>query len=200
MLDSEFTETAHSGESTEVDLRDNEPTCWKPLHPEDKYIPPDVFPFSCDSSLTPFQREGLFSGVAGRTTEVVLLPGPLDQTIYVNPVPGTINIRLGNAGQCWTEGATVTIKDVTLQFAPTSKYNVNIFPSSSEVMIETYMRGALRAVRDMGYAINSDGGAVTFRFNGPLDRELPPCWTVQNQFIGNVRSVGEQTVVMPVRW
>lgn len=114
--------------------------------------------------------------------------------IYTNSTRGPINITLGTPkNPSFEANRTIFIKDVTLEFAPASSYNVNItVPYVSkdthylQPRIEYYSNGAL-TVGTGTYAINTSGGAVSFRYFQPNIPGSHPTWVIDNQFSGNPR-------------
>lgn len=167
------------------------------LPTSDTSCPPPSDAYGMDGSAhcsypdnVPYQFFAGTSGNTGAYTEVTILPSPhhMQELIYVNPTSGTVNIKLGDRCQPYfAPGTVITIKDVSLQFGSGSNFNINIIPPGEMVMMEYYHNGILGAGKEFGYAINSDGGSVTFRYNAPFHRDMYPCWTIDNQFIGNIR-------------
>lgn len=143
------------------------------------------------------QRDIYIEGTGGITgINVTILPQDNVDIIYANPTNGTVNIYLGTgANNIFQRSRMITIKDVTLEFEQASAYNINIIvrgPSDvvNQTKIEHYNNGGLTAGANAGYAINTSGGSVSFRFINNIMPGFTPTWVIQNQFIGNPRIQG----------
>lgn len=136
------------------------------------------------------------AGLDGHITKWKLERGDGVDVIYVNPIHGQVHIQLGSSTDPYFErNRTITIKDVTPEFAIGASHNIYIsvpptkleYPTRIEHYANCTNGTCVIASNDGAYALNSGGGAVTFRYmNSPIPGSLPT-WVIQNQFIGNPR-------------
>lgn len=120
-------------------------------------------------------------------SDLIILPSDRYNVIYANSVNGPINIYLGTGSDAiFRSSQLITIKDVSLEVAPFSAHNINIIVPDGPTRIEYYNNG-LTAGTNAGYALNSSGGAVTFRFVSLPLLGNTPTWVIESQFIGNPR-------------
>lgn len=148
------------------------------------------------STITP--TDIYIQGTGGSTgINVVINPDDNYGIVYANPINGTINIYLGTGtNNIFSRNRTIIFKDVTLEYGQASSHNVNILvpstngvPGMTPVRIEFY-NGGYTAGTNAGYSLNSSGGSVTFVFTQINSSGFTPTWTIQNQFIGNPRIMG----------
>lgn len=108
--------------------------------------------------------------------------------IYANAAQGTVNIHLGTTESSFAAGRSLFIKDISLETGVLSKNNIYIW-APTNAKIETYnAQGSLVASVGGAYILNSNGGAVTFRYS--VISAVPsvmPTWVIESQFIGNKR-------------
>ena len=131
------------------------------------------------------------AGEGGATgTTVILRPSDNYDIVYVNSAGGTLNIQLGeSSADVFRPNQEITFKDTNPEFGAGPSYNTNIYVTEGDTRIEHYSGEALVACANAGYAINTGGGAVTFRY---ADFGVPgshPTWVIVNQFTGNPREV-----------
>lgn len=127
-------------------------------------------------------------------SEYVLKRGDGIGIIYANTIEGPVNIILGTPTDATFEAnRQIFIKDVSLEYAAASSYNINVTvphvidgPEVIQPRIEFYCNGAL-TVGTGSYVINSSGGAVTLRYFQSGLLGSAPTWVIENQFIGNSR-------------
>lgn len=159
------------------------------------------------------QTNQYFEGISGSTgVDFSLSEGDGINVIYANPVGGDIRIELGpTAGYTFESNRSITIKDVTLEFAQGSSYNVYICVPTG-VRIEHYGTGIFNSTMDPAltqsldlkaggtggmygltasengtYVLNTSGGSVTFQYVSPLIVGALPTWVIQSQLVGNPR-------------
>jgi hypothetical protein len=164
----------------------------------------------CDSVLT----QNTVGGQLGTFSQVIsgnfvsgideLAPGAFEYIINGNyrqaviqaaPLDNSVIILLDSRFVPFIRGTTLTIKDITQRFQPTTPHNI-IVQVSSGIFIETYdENGLLTRVNGGQYVLDTVGGAVTFIYSAPLIPEgLPPppspylVWEIVSQFKGNPRS------------
>jgi hypothetical protein len=131
--------------------------------------------------------------------------------VYANPINGPVYIQLGIPKDMTFEAnRTITIKDVTLEFATSSAHNVYVIvppapsppqPEFPQTRIEHYDNEVLKVSSDTaaGYILNTSGGSVTYRYVAPLIPGALPTWVIQNQFIGNPRILPFPQADIPTR-
>jgi len=129
--------------------------------------------------------------VNNRVTEYTVSKGDGIDLLYTNSTKGPITINLGtHENSSFEANRTITIKDVTLEFAPASSYNVNVVVPHHHSLhdqsrIEYYSNGCLTVGNT--YALNTSGGAVTFKYFQPNIPGAAATWVIETQFLGNPR-------------
>jgi hypothetical protein len=131
----------------------------------------------------------------GETTDYTVRNGDGINVIYTNSTRGPINIYLGTDDDpSFEANRTIVIKDVTLEFAPASSFNVNVLVPQlhhdshyAQPRIEHYSNGALDVSSTGAYVVNTSGGAVTFKYFQANIPGAQPTWVIENQFSGNSR-------------
>lgn len=143
------------------------------------------------------QNSVYVEGVKGRDVYHQIIKGDGVDVIYANPLDGIIWIQLGlPSDTSFESNRTIVVKDVTLETGESSIYNINIIvPPANDGVPQTrieYYNGKLLAVSSdklTGYILNTVGGSVTYRY---VDSFMPgknATWVIQNQFLGNIRTV-----------
>lgn len=143
-------------------------------------------------------KDRYIAGTGGVTaSNFVILPTDNVDVIYVNPINGPVNIHLGTgSNSIFPANKTITIKDVTLEFAPASANNVVVHvPSGHPVRIEHFNPdGGLTASNDAGYVLNTSGGSVRLQYTRLPVPGSTPTWVILDQFSGNGRVLGSTGV------
>lgn len=131
------------------------------------------------------------AGSGGATgTTIIIRPGDNVDILYVNTIGGKITIQLGESGaDVFHPNQKLVIKDVNPEFGGEPSYNANIVVPPQGVRIEHYNGSRIVANTGAGYALNTGGGSVTFRYsNFGLPGSLPT-WVIESQLVGNPRIV-----------
>jgi hypothetical protein len=131
------------------------------------------------------------AGSGGATgTHFIFRPTDNVDVLYVNTIGGQITIQLGESGaDVFRSNQKLVIKDVNPEFGNEPSYNANIVVPPQGVRIEHYNGSTIVANTGAGYALNTGGGSVTFRYvNFGIPGALPT-WVIESQLVGNPRVV-----------
>ena len=143
------------------------------------------------AEITDLRSGSLYIASSGGETGTTVIIRPEDQydIIYVNTIGGLLRLQLGeNAADIFRENQRITIKDVNPEFGNEPSYNADIIVPDGDVRIEFYNAdGFLTAGVNAGYALDTGGGAVTFRYSNFGIPGSFPTWVIESQFMGNPR-------------
>lgn len=131
------------------------------------------------------------AGSGGATgTTFILRPTDTIDIVYVNTIGGQITIQLGESGaDVFRPNQKLVIKDVNPEFGNAASYNANIVVPPEGVRIEHYSGSTIVANTGAGYALNTGGGSVTFRYSNFGIPGSLPTWVIESQLVGNPRTV-----------
>jgi hypothetical protein len=117
----------------------------------------------------------------------LVIEGGNPGTYDVAPLNQNVTILLDSTQAGFVNGQTISFKDITQVFQPTTPFNV-LISVNNDVYIETYDAiGQLQLVQNGTYTLNTTGGAVTLRYVAAPILGAKSSWVITNQFSGRDR-------------